>query len=118
MTNLFFSRKTLVIAAFAILGGINFAAPQAQAGVAESLRRCDGQTKRAFVNCCDTIIRKQGKPIWFTDTRSSCGSVVVCSRSNYIKAATKAQPLRCYFRMPRRDNQGNDRETYKYNGKD
>ena len=115
MTNLFFSRKTLILAAFAVLGSLNFAAPQAHAGVAESLRRCEGQSKRAFVNCCDTIIRKQGKPLWFTETRSSCASVVVCTKSKHNQAA--ATPYRCYFVIPGNDNQGRGPKTQRFQGK-
>ena len=108
MTNLFFSRKTLILAAFAVLGGLNFAAPQAQAGITDSLQRCNTNIKGRWIKCCETVIKRQGKPLWMLESQGSCSTSVVCSKKTRRINITllAVRPVRCILRLPIRDNQG------------
>ena len=109
MTNLFFSRKTLILAAFAVLGGLNFAAPQAQAGITDSLQRCNTNIKGRWIKCCETVIKREGKPLWMLEAQGSCQTSVVCTRgsSGVTRSLVVAmRPTRCVLLIPNENSQG------------
>ncbi len=108
MTNIFFSRKTLILAAFAVLGGLNFAAPHAQAGITDSLQRCNTNVKGRWIKCCETVIKREGKPLWMLESQGSCQSSVVCTKGSSRLSLTfvAMRPTRCVLRIPNENSQG------------
>ena len=106
MTNIYVSYKTVAVAAIVAFGTLAFSSLSATASTTNDLRNCHANSKQRFVKCCDTVIREQGKPLWYVETGSSCQSIVVCKK--YPLSFVAAYPFPCNFQMPSDDNQGSN----------
>jgi hypothetical protein len=91
--NAFAPRNLIAAAAIAVVAGIAFTSSSASAATYDNLNKCHFATKEKVIKCCETIIRKKGRPLWFRETSSNCSTVVVCRRSTAITHVAKP---RCY----------------------
>lgn len=110
MTHFLTSKKTLLIAALALVGGIGFTNLHAQASTTGDLLRCKSNSRDRVVLCCNTVIQNVPKPLWLVESNATCNAVVVCnsrkskSYDTFVAKAPKQQV--CYVRIPTNDSQG------------
>ena len=109
MTNLNLSRQSIMVAAFAVFGGLAFTSLQANAGVTDNLLHCKANTKQAVVHCCEKEMYQQKQPVWFKESNSSCASIAVCNtkkKSKTIGIAVISMQPKCYIRIIQRGGEG------------
>ena len=111
MTNIYVSYKTMAAAAVIAFGAVTFSSVSANASTTNDLRLCHANSKERFVKCCETVISRQKKPLWFVENNSSCSSIVVCRKSNGPITYVAANPYRCNLQIPYNDNQGGSDTT-------
>lgn len=68
----------------------------------KSLREtCFGKSRAAVENCCDTWVRRNGKPVWMMGPGESCRSSATCNSggggSSGIKAIAYVKKPICYL---------------------
>ncbi len=106
MTNTSVSYKTIAVAAVVAFGAIAFSSLSANASATGDLRLCHANSKQKFVKCCETVIRREGKPLWFVENNSSCQTIVACKKSNAPISFVAVNPYRCNLSIPQPGGQG------------
>lgn len=117
MTNIYVSAKTVTLAAVVALGALAFSSFSANASTTNDLRLCHANSKQKFVKCCETVVRREGKPLWFVENNSSCQSIVVCKapQSKAPVSFVAAQPYRCNLSIPQPGGQGGQNQPNRGN---
>jgi hypothetical protein len=94
--NIISTRNVIAAATVAVIAGLAFTAPTASAATYDNLNKCHFATKERVIKCCETIIRKKGKPWWFVETNSNCNTAAVCRRKVTVTHVSKP---RCYVQV-------------------
>ena len=67
-----------------------------------SLREaCVGNSRTAVEQCCNTWVRRHGRPMWMVENNGSCGSAAACSSgggpNNGVKTLALVKKPKCYI---------------------
>ena len=68
-----------------------------------SLERCVGSSRAVIENCCQTWVKRKGKPLWMTDHAMSCNSLpVTCQTSSLQEPARGPIQLAAFQPSPKK----------------
>jgi hypothetical protein len=113
MTNTSKLTIAFAAAAFSIGAALSFASPASAAS--SMLEKCQPRSSRAIVEgCCNTWIRKHGRPLWMMEANTSCSASVVCvAKKNPVAAvAFIAAKPKCQIVIEDTNNQGSDNSVW------
>ncbi len=90
MTRTHTQRNLIAASAFGVVSAFMMFAQAGQASAATSVSTCEGPSRRAVLQCCETNVKKSGLPIWMRQAGASCHTpaIVKCS-NNRCKIAVK-----------------------------
>jgi hypothetical protein len=83
MTNSNRTRSILSVSAFTAAVVFSILAQSGQASAAKGVKYCEGGSKRSVVECCETLVKKNGTPIWMRQTGKNCATAVKCYRPTF-----------------------------------
>lgn len=113
MTNIYVSYKTIAVAAVVAFGAIAFSSISAQANTTDRLLQCQSSSKDRVVSCCETVMHREKRPLWFTENYRSCKTAVTCKAAKAPQGQialtfVAAQPKKklCSIDIVFDDNQG------------
>jgi hypothetical protein len=69
---------------------------------ASSVTSCHGTTLNKVVDCCEQLVKKNGRPLWMLTTGTSCKAAAVCRGGHggpLAIAAVAPSPRRCYVHI-------------------
>ena len=76
------SRNTFIaFASAAIVTGIGMFAVSGTANAKNTLS-CEGTSRQSVVECCETIVRENGTPLWMKQTGRNCSTSTKCRSVN------------------------------------
>ena len=85
-------RRLAIAGVLGVIGLAAYSAIPASAGTNE-VTSCRGTTKAQVQNCCDTVVRKHGKPQWMRLSGKNCASAVSCKGGSTIGVAAVASKV-------------------------
>lgn len=110
MTTTLTIRSILSASAISALGAIALLAQTGNASAAKNVLSCDGTSRRSVIECCETLVRKNGLPMWMKREGKNC-------RSQSLVCVTKSSGITynyskkyCYY--VRDDWNNNDKGNF------
>jgi len=68
------------------------------AAEAKSVLNCQGGTSKKVVDCCEKLVKENGRPFWMVQSGMTCKRIAVC-RGGPNLLAIAVVPNRCYARV-------------------
>jgi len=99
-----------IAAASAVAAFVAVAASSGQASAAIDVRYCEGGSRQSVRECCETLVKRNGLPMWMRQTGRNCVSArIVCRGGNGPTFGTAAAaPKICRYVVIRlREGGGN-----------
>jgi len=95
------SKISAALAVAAISAAFMGYSTSANAGGNSLRETCVGNSHTAVEQCCNTWVRRHGRPMWMVDNNGSCSSAAACSSGggpNYgVKTLALVKKPRCYI---------------------
>ena len=103
------SRNTFIaLASAAIVTSIGMFAAAGPANAKNTLS-CEGTSRQSVVECCETIVRENGTPLWMKQTGRNCTTSTRCKSANSYTSAVHRCKLELAFIYSHDSNGAKDR---------
>ena len=77
---------------------------------AKSVLSCQGGTSKKVVDCCEKLVKENGRPFWMVQSGMTCKKITTCRGGPNLVAVAVVAPKRCYARfLALRDDGGEKR---------
>ena len=63
---------------------------------AKSVLSCQGGTSKKVVDCCEKLVKENGRPVWMVQSGMTCKKIAVCRGGANLLAVAAVVPNRCY----------------------
>ena len=94
------SRNTFIaFASAAIVTGLSMFTVAGSANARNTLS-CEGTSRQSVVECCETIVRESGTPLWMKQTGRNCSTSTKCRSVNTYASVV----YRCKLELPQIDS--------------
>ena len=105
------SRNTFIaLASATIVTGLGMFAVAGPANAKNTLS-CDGTSRQSVVECCETIVRENGTPLWMKQTGRNCSTSTKCRSPNTYTSAVHRCKLELAFIYSHDSKSAKDRST-------
>lgn len=98
MTTHFTIRSILSATAISAAGALALFAPTGTASAANNVLSCDGTSRTSVIECCETLVRTNGSPMWLKREGKNCRTAtIVCTTKTYGTTAVAARKVCKYI---------------------
>ena len=73
---------------------------------AKSVLSCQGGTSKKVVDCCEKLVKENGRPYWMIQAGTSCKKAATCRGGPNDIAAIALVVKRCYIGRPLEGHEG------------
>lgn len=115
------SKTFLSALAVSAIAGIAMMAQTGSAS-ARSVTSCEGTDRRSVIECCQTLVKRKGMPMWMKQSGRNCSTSTVCragGSGNQPTTHAVAPVNKCWVKyIPRDRDGGNDGHDNPGKGRD
>ena len=76
---------------------------------AKSVLSCQGGTSKKVVDCCEKLVKENGRPFWMVQSGMTCKKITVCRGGSNLLAVAVVAPNRCYARVLETRDDGSEK---------